>query len=83
MIFDNQFRELIAIGASIGANCQPCLQYHSDKAKEYGANELEIKEAINVGKTVRIGAANRFDSFIDTTLGNSCNSDSGCGCGCK
>jgi AhpD family alkylhydroperoxidase len=83
VIFDNKFRELIAAGASIGANCQPCLQFHSDKAKEYGASELEIREAINVGKTVRKGAATRFDCFIDSTLGNPCNSESSCGCGCK
>ena len=84
MIFDNRLRELIAIGASIGANCQPCLEYHTNKAKEYGAGELEIKEAINAGKTVRIGAANRFDSFICSATGDtSCSPDGSCGCGCK
>ncbi|NIM05141.1 MAG: carboxymuconolactone decarboxylase family protein, partial [Armatimonadetes bacterium] len=43
---DKRTKELIAIGASITANCQPCLEYHVTKARENGAEEEEIKEAI-------------------------------------
>jgi AhpD family alkylhydroperoxidase len=32
MGMNDRIRELIAIGASITANCQPCLKYHVDKA---------------------------------------------------
>ena len=81
MIFTNHLKELIAIGASIGANCQPCLQYHASKAKENGASDLEIKEAINAGKNVRKCAAVRFDTFINSATGEtSCCADSSCGC---
>lgn len=90
MIFDNRLRELIATGASIGANCQSCLEYHTAKAKENGASELEIREAINTGKTVRIGAANFYDSYIASATGeascspnNACSPEGSCGCGCK
>ena len=34
MNLDIRTRELIAIGASITANCQPCLQYHVSRAIE-------------------------------------------------
>lgn len=61
MIFDGKLTELIAIGASIGANCQPCLDYHVNKAKDHGASEQEISAAINIGKTVRKGAAVKMD----------------------
>jgi AhpD family alkylhydroperoxidase len=33
---DERTRELIAIGASVGAHCQPCLTYHVEKARELG-----------------------------------------------
>ena len=64
MGLDDRIKELVAVGASITANCQPCLEYHSSKAKEAGANEEEIKEAIAVGKMVRKGSAMKMDKFI-------------------
>ena len=63
MKLDNRIRELIAIGASITANCQPCLQYHVSEAQGSGADEQEIREAIEVGKIVRRGAASKMDKF--------------------
>ncbi|WP_455389546.1 carboxymuconolactone decarboxylase family protein, partial [Petrachloros mirabilis] len=53
MKLDDRIKELIAVGASIAANCQPCLQYHTSEAQKSGAEEEEIKEAIEVGKMVR------------------------------
>ncbi|MHC4402778.1 MAG: carboxymuconolactone decarboxylase family protein [Planctomycetota bacterium] len=58
---ETRVKELIAIGASITANCQPCLEYHVAKARENGAEAEEIKEAIAVGKIVRKGAAGKMD----------------------
>ena len=63
MKLDNRIKELIAIGASIAANCQPCLQYHLSKALKNGAHQEEITEAIEVGKMVRKGAASKMDKF--------------------
>ena len=63
MAIDNKTKELIAVGASITANCQPCLQYHKNKALEFGAEEGEIAEAIGMGKQVRKGAADKMDEF--------------------
>ncbi|QXE89703.1 carboxymuconolactone decarboxylase family protein [Geomonas subterranea] len=83
MKLDDRIMELIAIGASITANCQPCLEYHTGKAKEYGADEQEIQDAIQVGKTVRRGAAAKMDkyaaSFNVSGLNNE-GADKGCGC---
>jgi len=63
MKLDDRTKELIAIGASISANCQPCLEYHLSKAVEYGADESEISDAISVGSLVRRGAAAKMDKF--------------------
>lgn len=63
MILDKRMLRLIAIGASISANCQPCLQTNVAEALKSGANEQEIAEAIWVGTLVRRGAASKMDRF--------------------
>ncbi len=63
MKLDQKTLRLIAVGASIAANCQPCLQTNAAKALEDGADEQEIVEAIGVGRTVRQGAASKMDKF--------------------
>lgn len=81
---DNRTKELIAIGASVTANCQPCLKYHIDKAHESGDNEQEISEAISVAMMVRKGAIAKMDQFASTVFGNMevavKDSEKGCGC---
>jgi AhpD family alkylhydroperoxidase len=42
MKLDARIKELIAVGASVAANCQPCLQYHVSKAREAKADDEEI-----------------------------------------
>jgi AhpD family alkylhydroperoxidase len=63
MKLDNRISELVAVGASVTASCQPCLQYHVRKALESGADEQEVAEAIEIGKLVRKGAAANMDKF--------------------
>ncbi len=65
---DVRIEELIAIGASITANCKPCLEYHVAKARENGVSDQEIGEAVAVGKMVRKGAASKMDQFTSTVL---------------
>ena len=44
---------LIAVGAAVVANCQPCLKTLLKKAKENAVEEKEILEAISVARVVR------------------------------
>jgi AhpD family alkylhydroperoxidase len=78
---DEKLKEMIAIGASVTANCIPCIQYHFAKAREIGITEAEIKEAVQVGKMVRKGAAYKWDEEIRTLLSAS-SSEQNAGCGC-
>lgn len=64
MRLDIKTKELIALGASVAANCHPCLQTHINKALQAGLTEQEIKEAIEVGIAVRSGAAKSMDKLI-------------------
>lgn len=81
---ENRIKELIAVGASVTANCQPCLQYHVSKAMESGATEEEIAAAIETGQNVRKGAASKMDK-LSSSLSHAVPSagtasDKGCGC---
>jgi AhpD family alkylhydroperoxidase len=55
-MLDEKIKELIAVGASVGAHCQPCLTYHVARAKELGLKETEIREAIAIGHMVEKGS---------------------------
>jgi len=63
MEWNSRIKELVAVGASITANCQPCLQYHTGKALELGASVGEIAAAIATGQQVRQGAYAEMDTF--------------------
>lgn len=65
----NETIELIAIGASVTANCQPCLHYHLGKARECGVSDADAAEAVRVGRMVRKGAQHKMDLAIDEALG--------------
>ena len=73
---DERIKELIAIGASVTANCQPCLVYHVDKARQHGVCDDEIAAAVKVGKMVRKGSSHKMDEHIDAVLSGG---KSGCG----
>ncbi len=63
MQLDERTMRLIAVGASIAANCQSCLQGNIQKARANGCDEQDIAEAIWVGKMVRRGASTKMDAF--------------------
>jgi AhpD family alkylhydroperoxidase len=66
---DEKMKELIAIGASVTAHCQPCVSYHVKKAQELGISEEMIRAAIEVGQTVERGAGAAMRDFIKDKLG--------------
>jgi AhpD family alkylhydroperoxidase len=66
MTLDNRTTELVAIGASVTANCLSCLEYHVGKAREHGVPAEEIAHAIEVGKMVRKGAAGKMDKLVES-----------------
>ena len=63
-MLDTKIKELIAIGASVAANCHPCVKYHVSKAREMKIDEREIQQAVAVGRMVRKGAAEQMDELL-------------------
>ena len=64
-MLDDKIKELIAIGASVSANCHPCVKHHTSKARDMKIDEAEIRQAIDVGKMVRKGAAGEMDELLE------------------
>lgn len=65
---DEKTKELIAIGASVTANCHPCIKYHVGKARKMAIEEAEIQKAVSVGKMVRKGASDQMDKLLETEI---------------
>ncbi len=45
-------RELVAVGASIGAGCQPCTRYHVGEALQSGLSPAEVQRALEEAAAV-------------------------------
>ncbi|MFO7645035.1 MAG: arsenite efflux transporter metallochaperone ArsD [Desulfosarcina sp.] len=61
-------KELVAIGASVGAHCQPCLEYHIQAAMKIGVKEDDIRQAVEVGHAVEKGSMAAMKKFCAATL---------------
>jgi len=44
--------ELVAIGAAIAANCEPCLKYHYHEAQQLGVSKADMARAVETGAKV-------------------------------
>ncbi len=51
----SKLKELIALGISVTVRCEPCMQYHIEKAAQKGATQEEILEAMEVGYEMAVG----------------------------
>ena len=63
-----QVRELIALGAAIGASCEPCLKYHTKKAREVGLTDAQMREAIAIGRMVKEASARNIYGLADKLI---------------
>jgi AhpD family alkylhydroperoxidase len=55
-VLDRKTKELVAIGASLTAKCQGCLEGHIKKALKFGATREEISESIAIAIGVNAAA---------------------------
>lgn len=69
-LMNESVKELVAIGASVGAHCQPCLEYHIQAAIELGIAKEDICQAIEVGHTVEKGAMVAMKKFSAAVVKN-------------
>jgi 4-carboxymuconolactone decarboxylase len=82
---NNREKSLVALGAALGSNCVPCVEYHIPGAKRAGLTDIEICEAVRIADKVRQVPARsvletalaRIDTSPDGSAGTAA---SGCGC---
>lgn len=55
--------ELAAIGAAIGANCEPCFKFHYAEARKLGLTNADLALAVKTAQTVKMVPA---DKMLDT-----------------
>ena len=52
-LFTAQVAELVAIGAAIAANCEPCFKYHCDLARKLGVSNTDMRRAVDLAQQVK------------------------------
>jgi AhpD family alkylhydroperoxidase len=66
--------ELVAIGAAIASNCEPCLEYHVGVARELGLSNDDIERAVKMARRVKETPARSILRVADEILGTGANS---------
>jgi AhpD family alkylhydroperoxidase len=49
--------ELVAVGAAVASNCEPCLRHHVSKARELGVPDDDILRAVQTARVVKAAPA--------------------------
>jgi AhpD family alkylhydroperoxidase len=52
-ILTEQVAELVAIGAAIASNCEPCFKFHCDLARKLGVCDADIRRAVDLAQKVK------------------------------
>jgi AhpD family alkylhydroperoxidase len=70
-ILDGKTKELIAVSASVMADCVPCINHHYRRAVELGASQEEIAEALAIAMSISAGSKRAKYAPVIATLENS------------
>jgi AhpD family alkylhydroperoxidase len=52
-LYTDAVAELVAIGAAIAANCEPCFKYHFQQAKKLGVSRADMMRAVKTAQSVK------------------------------
>lgn len=52
-LFTDPVAELVAIGAAIASNCEPCFRFHYDKARKLGVPDADVRRAVDLAQQVK------------------------------
>ncbi len=77
-------RELVALGAALGSNCVPCIEYHIPESRKAGLSDVQISAAIELADKVRQVPARKVLEAAMRTLGAAADDqpdDTAVGCG--
>jgi AhpD family alkylhydroperoxidase len=52
-LYTDAVAELVAIGAAMAANCEPCLKYHFQQAKKLGVSPGDMMRAVKTAESIK------------------------------
>ncbi len=67
-IFSASVAELVAIGAAVGANCEPCFKYHFSQARKLGVSREDVIQAVALADKVKRAPAQNMLTLADKIL---------------
>ena len=73
---DPKVKELVAIAASVAANCEPCFKYHYDQARRLGVPLADMAAAVSVAEAVKQSPSRKMRELTDRILRNETPGDS-------
>ena len=67
-LYTEAVAELVAIGASIAANCEPCFKAHYDRARKLGLSRADMRRAVETAQAVKDAPARAVLALADRYL---------------
>lgn len=68
--FTEQVAELVAIGAAIASNCEPCFKYHYDQARKLGISDADMRRAVELAQKVKDTPARAMLDLAERLIGH-------------
>jgi AhpD family alkylhydroperoxidase len=69
-LFSPAVRELVALGAALAGNCEPCLRHHYREAKKLGISDDDIRSAFDMAAMVKQTPARHAQALAEKLLGS-------------
>jgi arsenite methyltransferase len=79
-VYNDVVGELVALGAAIAANCQPCFKHHHQKAQALGVAADDMASAVNTALAVKKMAQRETLELADQMLSSDPKGQEGCCC---
>lgn len=73
--------ELIALGAAVAGNCEPCFRFHYDAARRLGVSRIDMMRAVDIGLQVKQAPHRKVMETVQRYLPSESASPEACGCG--
>ncbi len=68
-LYSEAVQELVAIGAAIASNCEPCFRFHYDKARKLGVSKEDMARAVATAQRVKEAPARAVLELAERYLG--------------
>jgi AhpD family alkylhydroperoxidase len=68
-MYTEAVQELVALGAAVAANCEPCFRFHYDKARKLGVSKEDMARAVTTARMVKEAPARHMIELAEKYLG--------------